>query len=198
VNPSIQVNDAATALAAASELGYPLALKSTQPGLLHKTEKGGVRLHLQDEGQLLEAYNEMSRRLGPSALVCRMAGPGVEMLLGVVRDEQFGPLVLLGFGGILVESMRDVACALPPFTPATARRLVDGLRQRSLLDGHRGTPPVDIDSFCAAAASVSVLAARLGDVVAEIDINPVLVRADGCLALDALVAGRKPVDNNGF
>lgn len=120
------------------------------------------------------------------------------MLLGVVRDEQFGPLVLLGFGGIMAESMRDVACALPPFTAATARRLVDGLRQRSLLDGHRGMPPVDIGSFCAAAASVSVLAATLGDAVAELDINPVLVRVDGCLALDALVAGRKPVENDRY
>ncbi|MGH8036017.1 MAG: acetate--CoA ligase family protein, partial [Lysobacterales bacterium] len=196
VNTAVPVNDGPAALVAAGQLGYPVALKSAQPGLLHKTEKGGVRLGLQDEGELKEAYDEMSYRLGPALLVSRMAGgPGIEMLLGVVRDAQFGPLVMLGFGGILVESMNDVICALPPFPPAAARRLVNKLKQRRLLDGHRGLPPADIDSFCAAAASLSVLAVALGDVVAEIDINPVLVRADGCLALDALVAGHRKVDN---
>ena len=196
INPARRANDESAVLAAAAELGYPVALKSARPGLLHKTEQGGVRLNLQSEKSLLEAYAEMSQRLGPDVLISRMvSGPGIEMLLGVVRDEQFGPLVMLGFGGILVETLHDVAAALPPFPPATARRLVDGLKKRRLLDSHRGMPAADIDSFCAAAANLSVLAADLAGVVEEIDVNPVLVRPDGCLALDALVAGRRKVDN---
>ena len=201
VNPSLQVNDAASLLQAAAHFGYPLVLKSAQPGLLHKTDRGGVRLNLRGEGELLAAYEEMSQRLGPLAVVSRMipghgvSGHGVEMLLGVVRDEQFGPLVLMGFGGILVETMKDIACALPPFDAATARRLVDKLQQRPLLDAHRGQPAADIDAFCETASRLSQLAVALGEVVAEIDINPIRVHAKGCVALDALVAGRRKADN---
>jgi len=197
VNPAIRVDDAGSLLEAAAKLGYPLVLKSAEPGLLHKTDEGGVRLNLQSPDELLEAYEEMSRRLGPAALLSRMiTGPGVEMMLGVVRDEQFGPLVLIGFGGIHVETLRDVICALPPFGPATARRLVDRLRQRDLLDGHRGAPAADLDAFCGAASNLSVLADALDGVVDEIDINPVLVRPDGCLALDALIAGYSKAKGN--
>lgn len=198
VNPARRAGDAPAALAAAAELGYPVALKSARPGLLHKTEQGGVRLNLDSAEELLEAYADINRRLGPDVLISRMVGgPGIEMMLGVVRDEQFGPLVMLGFGGILVESLHDAVAALPPFSPATARRLVDGLKQRPLLDGHRGRPAADIDSFCAAAANLSVLAADLAEAVEEIDVNPLLVRPDGCLALDALVVGRHVADNWG-
>ena len=114
---------------------------------------------------------------------------GVEMVLGLVRDQQFGPLVMLGFGGINVETIRDVAYALPPFDPETARRLVDSLKQRPLLDGLRNRPAVDIDAFCNAAAQFSALAAELGEVLSEVDINPLITHPEGCVAVDALVAG---------
>jgi hypothetical protein len=113
------------------------------------------------------------------------------MLLGLVRDEQFGPLVLLGFGGETVEVMRDAACLLPPFDRAAARRRLDALRQRPLLDGLRGHPPLDLDAFCAAAERLSAVAVALGDVIDEIDINPVIVQPSGCVAVDALVVGRR-------
>ena len=93
---------------------------------------------------------------------------GVEMVLGMVRDEQFGPLLMLGFGGINVEAIRDVICALPPFGETTARRLVDSLQLRSLLDGLRNRPAVDIEAYCRAAARFSVLAACLGEHIDEI------------------------------
>jgi acetate---CoA ligase (ADP-forming) len=198
VNAAQRVQDETSAVRAATELGYPVVLKSAQPGLLHKTDQGGVRLNLRTEAELRAAYREMSGRLGPSALLSRMVtGTGVEMMLGVVRDEQFGPLVLMGFGGIHVETLHDVVCALPPFTAATARRLLSGLQQRQLLEAHRGAPAVDIDAFCTAAASLSRLAATLGEAVGEIDVNPVLVQPKGCLALDALVVGRHVADNWG-
>lgn len=197
VNASQRIADIESAILAVAEMEYPVALKTAQPGLLHKTDRGGVCLNLRNEGELRAAYREMSLRLGPLALLSRMvSGPGIEMMLGVVHDEQFGPLVLMGFGGIHAEAMKDVACALPPFDAATARRLLDGLELRRLLDGYRGAPAVDIDAFCAAAARLSLLVAVLADVVAEIDINPLLVRQNGCLALDALVAGKRMVDNN--
>jgi hypothetical protein len=117
------------------------------------------------------------------------------MLLGLIRDEQFGPLVILGFGGVHVEINKDVAYALPPFSAETARRLVDSLRMRPLLDGQRGMPCAAVDVFCAEAAKFSQLAAALGESVEEIDLNPVIVHAGGCIAVDALVVGRKSGKN---
>jgi len=192
LNPAHRADDLDTALQAAAQLGYPVALKSAQPGLQHKTDQGGVKLNLHSPDELRAAYTGMAIHLGPQVLISRMVtGPGVEMMLGVAHDEQFGPLVLMGFGGIHVESLNDMLCALPPFNASTAQRLVDGLRQRALLDGHRGAPAMDIEAFCAAAAQLSHLAVTLGSYVAEIDVNPVLVGPEGCMALDALVVGRQ-------
>jgi len=196
VNATQPVATLESALGAAKELGYPVVLKTAQPGLLHKTDQGGVRLDLRDENELRAAYKETSARLGPRMLISHMvSAPGIEMMLGVTRDQQFGPLVLMGFGGIHVEMLQDVVCALPPFGPATARRLLDSLKQRRLLDGHRNLPAVDVEAFCAAAARLSLLAVALSDIVLEIDVNPLLVLESGCLALDALVTGPSKGDN---
>jgi hypothetical protein len=115
---------------------------------------------------------------------------GVEMVLGLIRDEQFGPLVMLGFGGVNVETIRDVAYARPPFDRVAALRLLDRLRQRPLLDGLRDRPAVDVEALCEAAERFSLMAEALGDAIEEIDINPVIVHPDGCIAVDALVVGR--------
>ncbi|MDZ4729021.1 MAG: acetate--CoA ligase family protein [Xanthomonadales bacterium] len=189
VSPSRMANNEVEVLAAAEQLGYPLALKSAQAGLLHKSDQGGVLLNIADADAVRTAYRELEQRLGPKALLSPMAAPGVEMVLGVVRDEQFGPLVLLGFGGIYVETLKDVAFALPPFSAATARKLVDTLQLRPLLDEARGRPAVNIDAYCQAAAKLSRLAASLGDVISEIDINPLILGPQGCVAVDALVSG---------
>ena len=97
---------------------------------------------------------------------------------------------MLGFGGINVETVRDVAYALPPFDQASARRLLDSLQLRPLLDGLRDRPAVDVEAFCVAAERFSVMAAALGNVISEIDVNPVIVHPQGCVAVDALVVGR--------
>ena len=184
------VQDETAARAAAQVCGYPVVLKPAHAGNSHKTEDGGVKLGIESEQALTMAYREMSARLGARALVAPMImEAGVEMMLGLIRDEQFGPLVMLGFGGVTVESIKDVAYALPPFDVQTARRLIDKLRLRSLLDGQRGQAPVALDAFCSAAARLSVMAMSLGDVIEEIDLNPVIVYSDGCTAVDALVVG---------
>jgi len=190
VNSTHVVQDAASASAAAQACGYPVVLKTAQPGIAHKAEIDGVKLGIESGQSLARAYREMSARLGPRALVAPMiSGAGIEMILGLVRDEQFGPLVMLGFGGVTVETLNDVACALPPFDAQTARRLVDSLRMRSLLDGQRGQAAVALDAFCDAAARLSVMATSLGDVIEEVDLNPVIVDSDKCTAVDALVVG---------
>ena len=119
-----------------------------------------------------------------------LAGKGVELAFGALDDPQFGPVVMAGAGGVLVEIMADRRFALPPFDATGARRLLDGLKVRPLLDGHRGLPAADIDAVAEALARFSVLAADLAGLFQEIDVNPVLCGPRGCVALDALVVGR--------
>ena len=178
-------------LEAADKLAWPLVLKTAMPGMLHKSERHGVLLNLCDVQRLQDAYRELSRRLGPKVLVAEMAPAGIEMILGARRDPQFGPVVMLGFGGVLAEVINDVAFALPPFDARYARRRLEELKLRPLLDGVRGTPPSAIDAFCNMAARFSAMVHALRGELQEIDINPVIVGENGCIAVDALVvAGR--------
>ena len=187
--PPVAAGSPATVVAAADAIGYPVVLKSAQPGLLHKSDAGGVALGLRDADELRACYEEMSARLGQHVLVAGMAPPGVEMILGLKRDPQFGPVVLLGFGGVLAETIADVQFALPPFDAVHARRCLDRMKLRPLLDGMRGKQAVDVDAFCELAARFSAMASALGDVLSEVDVNPVIVHADGAVAVDALIAG---------
>jgi acyl-CoA synthetase (NDP forming) len=190
MNPAHLANDEISLVTAAKSTGYPAVLKTAQGGILHKTDQAGVKLGIANEADLLASYREISERLGSRVIISPMiAVSGVEMVLGLVRDEQFGPLVMLGFGGLNVEALRDVACALPPFDSATARRLLDSLQRRALLDGLRDRPAVDVDAFCETAARFSVMAAGLAGVIDEVDVNPVIVHLEGCVAVDALVVG---------
>lgn len=187
-----RVFDSETALAALTpELTFPVVLKTAMPGLMHKTEQKGVVLDLGNEQQLVSAYRDLASRLGPRALISPMVEQGIEMILGSRRDPQFGPVVLLGFGGVYAEALQDVVSALPPFDKRYARRRIDELKMRALLDGQRGNPPCDIDAFCDLAARFSGLVHELRDSIEEIDINPVIVSADNCIAVDALIVGRR-------
>jgi acyl-CoA synthetase (NDP forming) len=184
---SAVVTDAAGAVAAAERLGYPVALKTAVAGIHHKSDAGGVRLNLADAAAVAAAWDDLARRLGPRGLVAPMAPAGTEMVFGMVRDPQFGPLVLVGAGGIFVEVLKDVALAVPPFDAAVARALIDRLKARPLLDGVRGRPAADVGALAEALARFSVLAATLGDAIAELDLNPVIAGPEGVVAVDALV-----------
>lgn len=177
----------ADAVAAAAAVGYPVVLKSATPGLLHKSDAAGVALGLTDPDAVATAYDDLAVRLGPDVLVAPMVDTTVEMALGLVVDPQFGPMVLVAGGGIFIEVLGDRALALAPFGDTTARRLVDGLQIRPVLDGVRGRPPVDVDALVDAVVALSDLAAELGDLIGELDVNPVAVTPHGCVALDALV-----------
>lgn len=180
------------AMAAADRLGYPVAVKTAMPGIRHKSDVGGVRLGLADRAALAAAYGEMAGSLGPRVTVAAMAPSGVELHLGVVRDEQFGPLVLVAAGGVLVEVLRDRRMAMPPLDEARVRRMVDGLRVRPLLDGVRGAPPADVSSLATAVVALSWVATDLGDLVDAIDANPVICGPNGCVTVDVLVLPRGP------
>ncbi|MFO0996308.1 MAG: acetate--CoA ligase family protein [Alphaproteobacteria bacterium] len=181
------VEDGAAALKAAKALGYPVALKTAMPGIAHKSDVGGVKLGLKDAKAVKAAYAELKRTLGKRVIVARMAPPGIEMALGVVVDPQFGPLVLIGAGGVLIELLGDRRMALPNFDAPAARRMIDRLKVRPMLDGLRGMPRGDVASFARAASRLSRLAHDLGDLLAELDVNPVIVGPKGAVAVDALV-----------
>ena len=185
------VEGAEDAVVVAESLGYPVVMKTAAPGIQHKSDVGGVKLGLADAHAVREAYADLAERLGPQAVVAATAPAGIEVALGVVRDPTFGPLVLVAAGGVLVELLKDRKLALPPLDEAGARVLIDGLQMRPMLDGLRGTEGVDVDALARTISRLSVLAADLGDVLDAVDVNPVIVSADGCVAVDALVIPRR-------
>ena len=137
----VPVGSAAAALAAAAEIGYPVVLKTDEPAIQHKSDVGGVALGLTAPGELAEVYEVMSARLGPRALVCESVPAGIELALGLARDPELGPLVVVGAGGVLVELLADRVVALPPLSDPQARALVGELRVHRLLAGVRGAAP---------------------------------------------------------
>jgi acyl-CoA synthetase (NDP forming) len=175
------------ALAAAGRVGWPVALKTAAPGLVHKSDVGGVRLGLDGPERLAAAYADLAGRLGPRVVVAAMAAPGVELALGVVADPQFGPLLMVAAGGVLVEVLGDRRFALPPVDHGRALAMLDRLAVRPMLDGARGGPPADLDAVAGAVVRLSDLALELGDRLAAVDVNPLVAGPGGCLAVDALV-----------
>lgn len=178
-----------------SEIRFPVVLKTAAPGISHKSDVGGVILDIEDEPALVRACRELTGRLGPKLLLAPMENAeGVEMILGIARDDQFGPTVVLGFGGVYAEVLRDTVLLLPPFGAAEARRALSGLKMYGLLGAVRGRQALAVDMFCEVASRLSMLAVELEDCVAEVDINPVLLMVEGCIGLDALVIPRRAAD----
>ncbi|QGV77085.1 acetate--CoA ligase family protein [Streptomyces ficellus] len=172
-------------LAAAARFDGPYVLKALH--LLHKSDAGGVALRLPDRAALLAAYRDMHARLGaPAYSVEAMAdlSDGVELIVGVNRDPRFGPVAMVGLGGILTETLRDVAFSLAPVPAPRAERLLRGLRTAGLLAGVRGRPAVDVTAAAEAVARITAVAAAHPE-IAELEVNPLLVRPGGALALDA-------------
>ncbi len=173
----------AEAVEAAGEIGYPVALKTATPGIAHKAQVAGVRLGLGSKGELETAYKEIDGRLGPEVTIAEMAAPGIELALGVVRDPQFGPLLVVAAGGVLVEVIGDRALALPPVDEVRALRLLDGLKLQEILR----SGGADSGALARTIAALSTLALDLPLEVAALDINPVIAYEDGCVAVDVLI-----------
>ena len=172
---------------ASPALVFPVVLKAT--GRLHKSDGGGVVVGLADRDQVRAAYADLVARLAPPAVsVEAMAdlADGVELIVGAVRDPTFGPVVMVGLGGVLTEVLDDTACALAPVSADAARTLLLSLRGAPVLLGTRGRRPVDLDALARVVALVSGVAAAHPELV-ELELNPVLAGPDGVLALDARV-----------
>ena len=175
------------ARAAAAELGYPVVLKAL--GLLHKSDAGGVALGLGDDAAVAAAASDMHERLAPEGYSVETlvdTSDGVELIVGCRRDPRFGPLVLVGLGGVYAELLRDVRLALAPAGADELEALILSLRGAGILTGARGRAAVDVRAAAEAAAALSRVAAAHPE-IAEIEINPLLVTPGGAVGLDARV-----------
>ncbi|WP_405565040.1 acetate--CoA ligase family protein [Streptomyces sp. NBC_01180] len=172
---------------AARAIGGPVVVKAL--GLLHKSDSGGVALGLTDEPAVRAAVDDMAERLGPPGFCVEgMADlrDGVELIVGVQRDPRFGPIAMVGLGGVTTEVLRDVAFALAPLDTGQARELLSRLAAAPLLHGVRGRPPVDIAALAEAVAAITAVAAEHPEIT-ELEVNPLLATPGGCLGLDARI-----------
>ncbi|MBV9324435.1 MAG: acetate--CoA ligase family protein [Chloroflexi bacterium] len=193
----VRTASADEAVQAAELLGYPVVVKVDSPDILHKTEAGVVRLGLADSAQVANAFADVMARARAfdaqasvdGVLVQEMISNAIEVIVGVSRDPQLGPMLLLGIGGVLVEVYQDVSLRRCPITGDEAHAMIDALKGARLLHGYRGRLAADVDALAATLVSVSHLAVHLEDELAELDINPLMVlpAAEGVVAADALV-----------
>ena len=183
------------AVTAAAALGYPVVMKVESPDLPHKTEAGVIRLNLRNETEVRAAFDAVmanARKVTPppainGVLVQPMIGQGVELVVGARNDALFGPLIVVGLGGVLVEVLKDSALALAPVSPEDAEAMLRRLKGVKLLEGFRGSDPVDIAALAGIVSRVSCFAADQADLVGELDINPLICSGGRIVAVDALI-----------
>jgi acetyltransferase len=187
--------------AAIARAGFPLVMKIQSRDIPHKSEVGGVRVNITTKGEAFTAYSVLldnARKHRPEAaiqgvLVGPMAKKGVEIIVGTLTDKTFGPMIMVGLGGITTELFRDVIYRPAPVSAVEASAMLESLKAAPLLKGFRGAANADVAALSQLIAQVSVLAARYAEQISEIELNPVLVHAEeqGVTIVDALVAGQK-------
>jgi acyl-CoA synthetase (NDP forming) len=180
-------DNAADLARAAQEIGYPLVLKTAMAGINHKSDVGGVIVNIENEASLLEHYHDLANRQGPEVLLSQMIDRGTEVGLGIINDAQFGPLVMVAAGGVLIELLSERSVALAPVSKAEADELISPLKLNKLINGVRGQAAGNRQALIEIISSLSVLAFELKDCIQEIDINPVIVNQTSAIAVDALI-----------
>jgi acetyl coenzyme A synthetase (ADP forming)-like protein len=179
---------------AARRVGFPVAVKLDVPGLVHRSDVGGVLLGVTDAEQVMAVTGALLARHGPEAkvIVQPMAAPGVETVVGVIEEPGFGPVVMVGLGGAAIEVLGDRALSLVPITRPEAVDLIASLKAAKLLSGYRGAPVADVEALAELLCRVAQLAEHLPEVV-EMDLNPVIASPGGCVVVDAKVRVARPI-----
>jgi acetyltransferase len=201
ISPTINVNSAADALVAAEEVGLPVAMKINSPDITHKSDVGGVRLNIREPMSVRTAFREMMASVKAQEPDARVTGVSIEpmldrplareIMIGIVRDPIFGPVISFGAGGTAVEIFADNQVALPPLNDYLSRELINSTRVARFLKKFRNLPPADIESLTRVLQRVSEIACELPE-VQELDINPLLVDDKGVIAIDARVVVARP------
>ncbi len=168
---------------AAERLGYPAVVKVDHPELIHKSDAGGVRLNLMSEADVVAAAREMFGLAHGAAVLVQHQHEGIEVVVGGVRDPEFGPMVLAGLGGVLVETLRDIQLAVAPVDETQALAMLSALRGAAVFGGVRGQPAVDLGAVADVIVAVSELVEGHPE-IGELDLNPVLADGTGCVAVD--------------
>lgn len=178
----------------AESMGYPVVLKIVSNDIAHKSDVGGVKLNLTTADDVAAAYDEIvanAKRAEPGAKIIgvsvqQMAKPGTEVIVGMTTDPQFGPVLMFGLGGVMVEVLKDVAFRVVPLTERDARQMITDIKGKAILDGVRGQPPADLDALSQAIVKVSEFVAAHPE-IKELDLNPVFAYDQGALAVDARI-----------
>jgi len=178
----------------AEKVGYPVVLKIVSPDIVHKSDVGGVKVGLQDAAGVAAAFEEIvanAKKAVPEASITgvavqNMASEGTEVIVGMTTDPQFGPVMMFGLGGIMVEVLKDVSFRLVPLKERDARQMVEEIKGRAVLEGVRGRPPVDKNALCDAILKVSEFI-ECHPEVQELDLNPMIAYPDGVIAVDARI-----------
>jgi acyl-CoA synthetase (NDP forming) len=186
--------DAKEAAKAAQSLGFPVVLKIVSPDVTHKSDVGGVKVGLQSAAEVQAAFSEIVasvKKHQPEAriegvAVQKMAPQGIEVIVGMSKDPQFGPVLMFGLGGILVEVLRDVAFRIVPLEPRDARQMVREIKGYPVLQGVRGQDPADVEALEKLLLQLSEFVEAHPE-IEELDLNPVFAYKDGCLAVDARI-----------
>jgi succinyl-CoA synthetase beta subunit len=182
------------AVSAAATLGFPVVLKACSPELMHKSERGCIELNLRSERDVREAYGHIIRSVDmelEGVLVQEMVPGQRELVVGLNRDPQFGPCVMLGIGGMMTEVFKDIAFRMAPFGMIEAKDMTEELRFKAILSAFRGQKPADMDNLCRTLIAVGKIGLEL-ETVSELDINPMIITPEGrVVAVDALVVLRR-------
>ena len=179
--------DLATAVLAAGKIGYPVVAKVVSPDVVHKSDVGGVLPGIGTESELEEAFRRISTIKGFTGILIEEMLTGVELIVGAKVDRQFGPVVILGIGGTGVELYDDVSIRMAPVSPSDVDSMINGLKARALLLGHRGAPPVDRRALMEMLVAFSRLVMELEGAIDSIDLNPVFCSSERCVVGDARI-----------
>ncbi len=184
------------AVSAAADIGFPVVLKACSPELMHKSERGCIELNLRSEGDVRKAYGRIISSVDlelEGVLVQEMVSGQRELVVGLTRDPQFGPCVMLGIGGIMTEVFEDTAFRMAPFGKIEAKDMTEELRFKAILGAFRRQKPIDMDMLCRTLIAVGQIGLEL-DTVSELDINPMIITPEGrVVAVDALVLLRRDI-----
>jgi 3-hydroxypropionyl-CoA synthetase (ADP-forming) len=203
VPPYALVNSADEAVKAAKKIGYPLVMKIVSPQILHKTDVGGVKVGINNDSDVKKTFNDMYKRLSKKkgvqikgVLLEKMVPKGIELIVGLQNDPQFGPVMMVGLGGVMTEVFKDVAFRMLPITTADAKSMLNELKSSKLFKGFRGSEPVDLNMLAKALVQIGKIGVDNAQYVNSIDFNPVVVYAKSYFVVDAKIILSKEINKN--